>query len=277
MTVDLTLTKEQALDEIGELLSHDYPENRLLRSNYPGIEQTIVEGVIDTSFTIHEESGIMQNLKRWRESQIRHGFVSSEAIDEYRAFSSALKIGIFGDYDHWEYKQGWRPMELFYESDHISGAATVHFEVLYNALEHGSKFGAKGPVTARFRGGKYGALIEITDPGKGRLTVPLTIDQMVERLQRTGRTMQTPPASFQDFVYPKFTSESSYLPLARGMGAINATVGKPVVSECQTEEGYTVLLLYKPSLMPDYWKLELLQDLKKRHYLTEDNKRLLRE
>ncbi|MEK6921100.1 MAG: hypothetical protein AABX82_04405, partial [Nanoarchaeota archaeon] len=238
MTVDLTLTREKALAEIGALVVDDYPEIRLLPREYVGIEQSVTQGVYDISFTIHEGSAIMQNMKIWREAQIKHGFASPEEIAVGNNFSSARNIGIFPDYD-WEQKQGWTRMQLFYESDHMLGAANVHFEVLSNALEHGSKFGARGPVTVRFQGGTEGALIEITDPGRGRLTAPLTIEQMVDRLARAGRTFEKQPTSYSDFVYPQFTADSSMYPLNRGMGSINATVGKPVVSDCTTDEGYT--------------------------------------
>ena len=274
MVVDLTLTRERALEEIGELLTHDNSLIRPLYKKYPGIEQTLVEGVVDTTFTLSEESEIMQRMKVWRKAQIAHGFSSEEAIEKYEHFSSVFAIGIFSNSAFWEEEKSWNRMQLFYESDHFINAANVHYETLFNALEHGSKFGARGSVTARFRGGTNGALIEVTDPGKGRIAAPLRIEQMVDILARSGRRFKEYPSSNGDFCYPQFTSDSSMRPMDRGMGAINVTVGKPVVSESFTDEGYTVLLLYKPTLMPEHWKQELL---KERHHLTEENKRLLRE
>jgi hypothetical protein len=259
MTVDRTLTLERALEEIGDLVVPDYPGNRPMGRHYEGIHQTIVDGVFDTTFTISEESRIMQLQKQWRVAQIAEDFEAEKTRAIYQEFKSALSCGIFGDLHAWEEQLRWTRFSLFFESDHVASPATVHYEILYNALEQGSHFGTWGPVSIRFRGGEQGALLQISDPGRGQLTMPLSMDQMVNRLVRAGSTFKHPPKDHRDFIYPEFTEDSSLIPIDRGMGGIVATVGKPVVNDYTSPEGYTVLLLYKPTLMPGYWKEELLK------------------
>ncbi|MBI5002241.1 hypothetical protein HZC31_02560 [Candidatus Woesearchaeota archaeon] len=266
MSIDLTLTREQALAEIGDLLPYEVPEWGKFKPR-PGLEKRVVEGVMDASWTISEECTITQKLREWRLAQLTYGFAAEETTKAGRAVSCLGGIGILQEFFTWEQEQNL--VLLGFSEDH------THHEMVYNALEHGAKYGARGPVIARFRGGTEGALMEITDPGRGRITAPLSYEQILGRLERAGRKLRHPTGSLIDFTQErgKYTSDSSHQPLDRGMGSISATIGKAVVSEYQSDAGYTVMLLYKPSLIPDYWKQAILEQRGK--YLSLEIRRLL--
>ena len=251
MGVDLTLTREQALAEIGDLLPYEIPEYYKFKPHL-GLERQVAVGVMDASWIISEEAEMTQKLREWRDAQVKYGFAAEEAEKAGRLFSSSYSVGIFQEFFTWEQKQNWIDFEF--------SADPTHNEMVYNALEHGSKYGARGPVTARFRGGTEGALIEITDPGRGRITAPLSYEQILDRLERAGRKLRQPTGTLMDFTRKdRYTSDSSFQPLARGMGSISATIGRAVVGEYQSDAGYTLMLLYKPCLMPDYWKQTILE------------------
>jgi hypothetical protein len=229
--------------------------------------------VYDTTFAITAEAEVMKCLKAWQEAQAQYGFDADEANKTSEVFSQSLSLGFFGCNDFWQEERDYTCFDIFSEHDTFQRMGHSHSETFINALEHGSVYGEKGDVTVRFRGGTYGALIEITDPGSGRIESPLTMEEIIARLARAGKVFKEPASSYGDVIRPMFTDDSSENPLGGGMGSIVLTVGKPVVGHHITESGYTVLLLYKPSLLPQHWKQELLKD---EHDLSEEQKVLLR-
>ena len=74
MGVDQTLTRERALEEIGQLVSHDHDYLKVTNGRVSGIETSVVEGVYDSTYTIYEGAGMMSRLQCWREAQIKFGF-----------------------------------------------------------------------------------------------------------------------------------------------------------------------------------------------------------
>ena len=146
--------------------------------------------------------------------------------------------------------------QLFFEGNRSITTNTPEavFEAVINAIEHGSDYGARGPVQVRFKGGTHAAVIEVDDPGNGEIKLPLTVEEIIKKQESAGIRLSEVAHTYRDLLTLHPTSDSTSLPMMRGMGSIILTLSKAHINtEHLPNGGYRVVLLYDPRALPEWW------------------------
>ena len=133
MAIDKTLTNEQAVRALGDLLPYTDLLDRKCRDSTVHYEYN--NDLYDETFTFNKHSQPVLLLQEWRRCQREFGFFADETYRAHRSFSHALKIvGIYSSSSCYEEESNIPA--LFCENLNSLQDHQAVYETLINAFEH---------------------------------------------------------------------------------------------------------------------------------------------
>ncbi|MBT4824342.1 hypothetical protein HN695_00095 [Candidatus Woesearchaeota archaeon] len=249
MTIDTKLTFEAARESIGQLVS--LSEESLMSLDFTrrksqeydrmfGIEYS--KDHYDVLWRFNKDSEIIQALKGYREIQKESGMNSRETtIASSRLLMAVGMIGLSELLIDHEEEIG---ADLNHNEGDYNPRAFPVWDVLYNAMEHASKYGKNGDVHMHFYGGSNGILVTVEDHGDLEKLKRLSVKE-AERIYHENNALPSVGKARTYADIRRRLNPLSNAPLVRGLGMCMLTVDPNVIiGSDRHEDKFRVMAMY---------------------------------